>query len=57
MVFGFGIVALMADASIQAATKAHLVGIVLPSDARPGERASGSVIMYPAAIRHFGSSR
>jgi len=34
----------------QAASKAHLVGIVLPSDARPGERASGSLIMYPAAI-------
>ena len=50
MVFAFGIVALMVGASIQAATKAHLVGIVLPSDARPGERASGSIIMYPAAI-------
>jgi hypothetical protein len=34
----------------QAATKAHLVGVVLPTDARPGERASGSIIMYPAAI-------
>jgi len=50
MVFGFGIMALMVGVSIQAATKAHLVGIVLPSDARPGERASGSIIMYPAAI-------
>jgi hypothetical protein len=50
MVLGFGMLALMHVGRVQAATKAHLVGVVLPTDARPGERASGSIIMHPAAI-------
>lgn len=33
-----------------AARKAMLVGVVLPRDARPGDRVSGSVLMYPGAV-------
>jgi hypothetical protein len=50
MVLGFGMLALVPGGSAQAAVKAHIVGVVLPSDARPGERASGSIIMYPNAV-------
>lgn len=32
------------------AAKAKLVGVVLPNDVRPGERASGSIALYPAAV-------
>src|SRR5258708_11994748 len=50
MVLAFAILSLVLPGNIQAARKAQLVGVVLPSDARPGERASGSIIMYPAAV-------
>lgn len=50
MVFAFVTLSVALGVNAQAATKAHLVGVVLPSDARPGERASGSIIMYPAAV-------
>ena len=30
--------------------KASLIGIVLPSDARPGDRVSGSILLYPSAV-------
>jgi len=49
-VLAFAIVSLVLASHVQAARKAQLVGVVLPSDARPGERASGSIIMYPAAV-------
>ncbi len=39
----------------RAAHKAKLVGVVLPKDVRPGERASGSIVQYPAAIENLGS--
>jgi hypothetical protein len=48
-VLAFAILSL-ALGNAHAARKAQLVGVVLPSDARPGERASGSIIMYPGAI-------
>jgi hypothetical protein len=45
------IVSLSASAQAQAPTrKAKMIGIVLPNDVRPGERASGSVILYPGAL-------
>jgi len=50
MVLAFAILSLVLARHVQAARKAQLVGVVLPSDARPGERASGSIIMYPAAV-------
>jgi len=50
MVLAFAILSLALPSHVQAARKAQLVGVVLPSDARPGERASGSIIMYPAAV-------
>ena len=50
MVLAFAILSLVLPGNIEAARKAQLVGVVLPSDARPGERASGSIIMYPAAV-------
>jgi hypothetical protein len=34
-----------------ASRKAKLVGVVFARDARPGERASGSIVLYPAAIQ------
>jgi hypothetical protein len=49
-VLAFAIVSLTLG-SVQAARKAKMVGIVMPSDARPGERASGSITRYPAAIQ------
>ena len=49
-VLAFAILSLALASTVQAARKAQLVGVVLPSDARPGERASGSIIMYPAAV-------
>jgi hypothetical protein len=49
-VVAFAILSLAIAGTAQAASKAELVGVVLPSDARPGERASGSIIMYPGAI-------
>lgn len=36
--------------SASAARKAMLVGVVLPRDARPGDRVSGSILMYPGAV-------
>ncbi len=36
--------------SVDAARKARLVGIVMANDVRPGERASGSILLYPGAI-------
>jgi len=50
VVLAFAILSLAVPGNLQAARKAQLVGVVLPSDARPGERASGSIIMYPAAV-------
>jgi len=47
---GFAILVLTLPSHAHSARKAQLVGVVLPSDARPGERASGSMIMYPAAV-------
>ena len=47
---GFAILVLTLPSHAHAARKAQLVGVVLPADARPGERASGSIIMYPAAV-------
>jgi hypothetical protein len=32
------------------AAKAKWVGVVLPKDVRPGERASGSIALYPGAV-------
>ena len=46
----FAILSLTLPSHVHAARKAQLVGVVLPSDARPGERASGSIIMYPGAV-------
>jgi hypothetical protein len=41
-----------ASVNLQAASrKAKLVGVVFARDARPGERASGSIVLYPAAIQ------
>jgi len=37
-----------------ATRKAHVIGVVFPNDARPGERASGSVVLYPGAIAGSG---
>jgi hypothetical protein len=50
MVLAFAILSVAPPSHVQAARKAQLVGVVLPSDARPGERASGSIIMYPGAV-------
>jgi hypothetical protein len=50
LVLAFAILSLALPGNLEAARKAQLVGVVLPSDARPGERASGSIIMYPAAV-------
>jgi len=36
--------------SAAAARKAKLVGVVVPRDARPGERISGSILLYPGAV-------
>lgn len=36
--------------SVYAARKAKLVGVVLPRDARPGDRVSGSILTYPGAV-------
>jgi hypothetical protein len=33
------------------AAKAKWVGVVLPNDVRPGERGSGSIVLYPAAVQ------
>ncbi len=50
MVLAFATISLALAINVQAARKAQLLGVVLPSDARPGERASGSIIMYPRAV-------
>lgn len=36
------------------AAKAKWVGVVLPKDVRPGERASGSLVLYSAAVENLG---
>jgi hypothetical protein len=45
-----GVASLFAGVAAQAAQKARLVGVVFAKDAHPGERASGSLIMYPSAV-------
>ena len=48
-VLAFAILCIAAG-RVHAARAARMVGIVMPSDARPGERASGSITRYPGAI-------
>ena len=42
--------AALAHAAESSTRKATLVGVVLPNDVRPGERASGSILLYPGAV-------
>jgi hypothetical protein len=45
--------ALLTGARVETAAagrQARLVGVVIAKDVRPGERASGSIILYPAAV-------
>ena len=50
--FTFLVVALLVGITSDGrAAKAKWVGVVLPNDVRPGERGSGSIVLYPAAVQ------